>query len=103
MSEDLENSIILIGQTGSGKSSTIGIMQNSELFGEVLEQGIALTGDISSIHGCIKIGQEIMTAATTLPDFVMLDKGLYVCDTPGFGDDRGAWKFEQDFVNAFYI
>ena len=69
-------------------------MADCELRGEVLEQGITLIGNINSVHGCIYIGQEITTSATTIPDYVELSKDTFLCDTPGFGDDRGAWRFE---------
>ena len=51
MSKQLEYAVILVGQTGSGKSSTIGIMTNSELRGEIHEQGITLSGKILSENG----------------------------------------------------
>lgn len=95
-SEELLNGekVILLGMTGSGKSTlTNFLMGNKLIIGEEgkLDTQNPLTGSA--------IGHEI-ESKTTQPYLSLGPKNMVLCDCPGFEDSRGSG---QDIIHAYAI
>ena len=95
--------MLLIGETGSGKTSFLNLLYNCATvqdigcgFGaEGLEQ-FKQFNDIE-LENAVAISMETKTSDATLYNVVVGDLKVGVIDTPGFGDSRG---FDQDKTNA---
>ena len=95
--------MLLIGETGSGKTSFLNLLCNSKLFEELgtnfdaekLDQ-IGKYNDLM-IENSIERAMASKTSEAKHYDTVVCRMRMAVFDTPGFGDSRG---LEQDKVNV---
>ncbi len=92
--------MLLIGETGSGKTSFLNLLYNCATV-QALSSGFGAEGleqfnDIK-LENALPLSMETTTNDATLYNVEVGDLKVGVIDTPGFGDSRG---FEQDKTNA---
>jgi predicted GTPase len=98
--EKVEQAVIVVGQTGHGKSSLVNYLAGAKLTAkhqgyppELYIDAQQPVGEINIVHGTI--------SGTSIPNkFFDAKTGITYFDCPGFDDTRGP---EQDIANAFYI
>ena len=95
--------MLLIGETGSGKTSFLNLLCNSKLFEELGTKVDAAKLDRIRHYNDLKIEDSTARAMASKTSEAKLYKtelykmNMTVIDTPGFGDSRG---LEQDKVNV---
>lgn len=87
--------VFFMGDTGSGKSTTINYLAGFELKPD-LDEGWVLREPFNSQAMKISTGSE---SETKLPSYLTLDE-LVIYDSPGFDDSRGV---EANILNAAFI
>lgn len=91
------NGILIIGSTGSGKTTLGCLLSNKNLKG--IESGNGnLCIDLTEPNDSMKIGHR-KTSCTTIPNQWSDNKNLYH-DCPGFGDTN---SLAQEIANAYYM
>lgn len=97
--ESIDKSIVIIGRTGSGKSTLVNYLVNiNNLIVEVNENGdhVFALGNIS--NNIAKIGHTL-TSETSLPNKIInFATNEVFWDCPGFGDTKGVLS---DVLNAY--
>jgi ribosome biogenesis GTPase A len=86
--------VLIIGKTGSGKSTIINILADKKLFGKK-ESGNLIIDTVDYVSKIVHGG----TSGTDKPTFY-IDKQYTYFDCPGFFDNKGE---EQEIKTAFYI
>lgn len=83
--------VLVIGNTGSGKSTTINYLLENPLATKQDEYGIDYidVADPNTQQHYPKIGQSSTVSETLYPEVYRAPSGLDICDCPGFGDTRG--------------
>ena len=97
---EAKEAVIVIGETGSGKSTLINYLAGAKLTSvkqikppRIVIKADQQVGDIQIVSGAV--------SGTAVPDKFFDEKtGITYFDCPGFGDTRGP---EQDIANGFYI
>ncbi len=87
--------VIVIGDTGVGKSTILAFLSGAELF--VRYDGLKPTLDCPN-NPYIKIGHE-KYSETSIPNKIVID-GLAFYDCPGFRDNKGE---EYEISNSFFV
>ena len=95
--------ILLIGETGSGKTSFLNLLCFFNLIGEIgwdeaLKRRLEVFNNVSLENN----KADEMENATTAPSYYQFrfgDLNIGIVDTPGFGDTRGLEKDEQNVKN----
>ena len=99
--EKINRSILIIGDTGSGKSTLINGLIEKNLFSYTIKKGMKKTFaiDLKNNQEGAKIGATAISE-TTVPKRYSDKNNILYWDCPGFEDTKGA---EQDICNAFCI
>jgi ribosome biogenesis GTPase A len=90
-----EKDIVLIfGETGSGKSTTIHFLAKSVMVETILNgfthiQPTQISGNVSRLK--VGVSTQSVTKSITA---VELENGMIICDTPGFGETAGPERME---------
>jgi energy-coupling factor transporter ATP-binding protein EcfA2 len=95
-----KENIIVIGNTGAGKSTFVNYMTGAEL--KIIDGVIKLNYEISEEDANLKERPKIghtKESLTAVPNYYEYNDSVY-WDCPGFGDNRTE---EQDILNALYI
>lgn len=90
-----ERAVLMIGDTGVGKSTIINFLSGDQLI--IKYDGLRPTLDALG-PGHAKIGHE-KYSETSVPTKVVIDKMAFY-DCPGFKDNKSQ---EQDIANSFYV
>ena len=95
----LTNAVIVLGRTGSGKSTLINLLAGKPLFSHQNEHTLEFFLDSPDMLPRITIGNQL-TAETSVPNSWVYNDSTVYWDCPGFDDNRGA---KQELVNSFLI
>jgi energy-coupling factor transporter ATP-binding protein EcfA2/tetratricopeptide (TPR) repeat protein len=99
---DSEKSVVLLGPTGSGKSTLAHAFAGNELLPVEDEELGGWNIDINSTNGSSSSQARIShdkKSETKIPNKFILEDGVQVIDSPGFGDTS---KIDE-ITNSFYI
>ncbi|KAL4466765.1 hypothetical protein ABPG74_010362 [Tetrahymena malaccensis] len=98
--------ILIVGPTGCGKSTTANYLLGSEMYQRKIIKQQDLDGEnfvyeeeVIDSKGPFQIGHSTQSQTPTL-QIVNLQNDLFVCDTPGFFDNRGV---EIEIANTFSL
>ena len=94
-----KQAVIVIGDTGEGKSTLINYIAQNKLYAEKKGYPLKYIVNTDNQLGDIKIGNTSVSE-TTIPNKWIDKDGVAYWDCPGFGDTKGV---VQDVANAFYI
>lgn len=96
---DPKHKFLLLGETGSGKTSFLNLLHNCGKVEELGKEGLEQCKDFNdiSLEDPSAKKMQSKTSGAKLYDVTLGDLQVGIIDTPGFGDSRG---FEQDRKNV---
>jgi len=94
-----KEAVIVVGDTGEGKSTLINYIAQNNLYAEKKGYPPKYIINTDNQLGDIKIGNTSISE-TTVPNRWIDKDGVSYWDCPGFGDTKGV---VQDVANGFYI
>lgn len=97
--DSITNAVMVLGPTGSGKSTLINLLAGKPLFSRTKDNSCELILDSKDMLPGITIGHNLLSE-TSIPHGWVHNGNTIYWDCPGFNDNR---RIEHEIANAFLI